>query len=135
MTQAFNRRLFWIDEEFAMVRMAPTAPLPDLAGITWLHLSRTPHELSMVVPSHRVPPGAEQVEGGWSALMVEGPLHFALVGVLAELSGALAAASISLYAISTWDTDYLLVRSNQRAEATAALTECGWSFPTETSTD
>ena len=131
----WKRSLRWLDGEFAMVRMDPTTPVPDLASIPMFHLSRTPHELSMTVPVAHVPANATRVERGWSALMVEGPLDFALVGVLAELSGALADASISLCAISTWDTDYLLVRSNQRAEATTALIECGWSFPTETSTD
>lgn len=82
----------------------------------------------MTVPVAHVPANATRVERGWSGLMVEGPLDFALVGVLAELSGALADASISLCAISTWDTDYLLVRAEDRQRVTETLERQGWTF-------
>ena len=85
-------------------------------------MTRTADELSIVCPEEQVP-GDLTAERDWRAFKVEGPLDFALVGILAELSGALAAAEVSLFAISTYDTDYLLVRAGKLAEAKRALSK------------
>ena len=69
-----------------------------------------------------------QSEGGWSCIKVIGPLDFGLTGILAHLAGLLAEAGISLFAISTFDTDYLLVKTDQLAPAMDALASGGGRF-------
>ncbi len=109
----------------AVCRLAANDPLPTwaLSG-DFLSITRTLDELSIVCPEAQAPPGVT-VERGWRGLKVSGPLDFALVGILARLSGALAAAGISLFAISTYDTDYLLVRQADLPGAVQALRAAG----------
>ena len=87
-------------------------------------ITRTADELSVVCAEAAVPDGM-QAERGWRALCVDGPLDFALTGILAGLATALAEAGVSIFAVSTFDTDWLLVKEDQRAEAVRALTEAG----------
>ena len=74
----------------------------------------------------RVPDGV-RAQRGWRALAVEGPLDFALTGVLAAVAVPLAEAGISIFAVSTYDTDYVLVRADRLADAVAALRGAGHS--------
>ena len=69
---------------------------------------------------------SEQVETDWSALKVMGPLDFALTGILAGLASVLADAGISLFALSTYDTDYVLVKSAKLDDACTALADAGY---------
>jgi len=106
---------------FAICRLAPDARVPSWA--TRGHFSsvtRTPEELSIVCETRALPleVGGER---GWRALMVEGPLEFGLTGILAGLAGTLAASAVSIFNISTYDTDYLFVRDADLARAIAAL--------------
>ena len=87
-------------------------------------MARSPDELSVVVPEEHAPPGAE-VSGGWRVLRVAGPMDLALTGVLAALSAPLAAAGVPLFAIATFDTDWLLVPGDRLEEAVAALRGAG----------
>jgi hypothetical protein len=64
-------------------------------------------------------------EDGWRLLSVRGPLDFALTGIMAALAGELAAAGVSLFAVSTYDTDHLLVKSKDLERAVRALREAG----------
>lgn len=64
-------------------------------------------------------------EDGWRVLSVRGPLDFALTGVMAALAGALAAAGVSLFAVSTFDTDHVLVKAKDLERAARALREAG----------
>lgn len=90
-------------------------------------VTRLGEELSLVAPEALIDTfaGLERIERGWTAFRVEGPLDFALTGVLADLSGALAAAGISLFAISTHDTDCILVRERDAEAAAAAWRAAG----------
>ncbi len=87
-------------------------------------ITRTDDELSIVCPESAVPVGV-RAERGWRALRVAGVLDFSLVGVLASLAVPLAGAGINLFAVSTFDTDYLLVREPDLARAVAALRGAG----------
>ncbi len=80
-------------------------------------ITRTADEVSIVCPLGRVPDDVRR-ESGWRCLKVEGPLDFALTGILASLAVPLAQAGISIFAISTYDTDYLLVKDLDGAVAT-----------------
>lgn len=93
----------------------------------YLFLAGTPDERSVVCPVECAPRSATAVEPGWRALCVTGTLDFGLVGILAGLSGALAAEGISLFAISTYDTDYLLVKAENLARGLEALKAAGYA--------
>ena len=104
--------------ELAVCRLPADAPAPaepDERG-SLFSVTRTATELSVVCPVSAAPEGAT-VETGWRALVVAGTLEFAMVGILSRLSSALADAGVSLFAISTYDTDYLLVQDLDGAVA------------------
>lgn len=87
-------------------------------GAMW-SLTRTSDEVSLVSPIAD-PPGAVKVDGPWTAFRVAGSMDFTLVGVLHGLTGPLRDAEIGVFAISTYDTDYLLVAEGQAEAAIAA---------------
>ena len=87
-------------------------------------VTRTPAELSAVCDAAVVPSGVK-AEGPWLMLAVRGPLDFNITGVLAALAAPLAAAGISIFAVSTFDTDYLLVRDGELDPAIRVLREAG----------
>jgi uncharacterized protein len=107
----------------AMVRLPPDAAIPG-----WLNFSakplvsatRTAHELSIICPAGAVPE-AVPCEAGWRAFTVEGKLEFSAVGVLSAILNPLAQAGISILALSTFDTDYVLVRVPMLEAARAVL--------------
>jgi hypothetical protein len=122
------RRLRVLDGAWAICRLAADAPVPGWAAGTALLTAvvRTPRELSIVVPSGRVPDGIV-AERDFRVLEVEGPIPFDVTGVMASIAGPLAAAGISLFPLATYDTDYVLVRDRDLAGAVAALAEGGWT--------
>ena len=121
-------RLRILETMFSVHRLEPEATIPTsvLAG-EYCWTARTPDELSLVCPEHINLPDAK-TEAGWNCIMVMGPLQFELTGILAGLSNTLADAGIALFAISTFDTDYLLVKSQDIDKAQTALTAKGYSF-------
>lgn len=113
-------------ERFAVCRFAPDDPLPAWVfhgGATTWSLTRTPRELSLVCPEDDLPPSVEDAERPWRAFELEGPIPFDETGVLAGLTTPLAAAGIPVFAISTYDTDLLLVREAHLERAAALLAE------------
>lgn len=118
-------RLFVLVEHLAVCRLSPDSVIP--AGTTdaeFFSLTRTPEELSIVCPESLAP--ADTVcERGWRALGLEGPLDFSLVGVLATITSSLAEAGVSVLAISTYDTDYVLVRDEALESAISTLRRAG----------
>jgi len=105
--------------------MDPDAETPAwVAGGDLWCVSRTPDELSLICAFGQVPPEV-RCEGPWRALQVQGPLDFALTGILAALAVPLAKAGIPIFALSTFDTDYLLVKANQLEAAAVALRGAG----------
>jgi uncharacterized protein len=112
---------------FAIVRLAADAPLPPWAAQGgFFSVTRTSDELSIVCLADQVP-SAVATETGWRALKVKGPFALSEIGVLATLAAPLALAKVSLFAISTFDTDYLLVSEKQLDVAIAALKDAGHS--------
>ena len=106
---------------FALVRLAADAPLPSWAMHgEFFSVTRTGDELSVITETAFVP-ARLRTEVSWRVMKVHGPFDFSEVGVLASLVGPLAAAGVSVFTISTFDTDYLLVRCIQLREAVAAL--------------
>lgn len=109
---------------YAVCRLPADAPWPAWAAGDFVSLSRSVEELSVVCPEGAVPEGVAR-EGSWRCLRVAGTLDFALVGVLASLAKPLAGAGVGIFAVSTFDTDYLLVRQADLGRAGAALTGAG----------
>lgn len=87
-------------------------------------ITRTTDELSIVCLAKHVPAGIT-FEAGWRGLKVEGPLDFNMVGILASLIEPLAQAAISIFALGTFDTDYLLIKEQQFAAAIRVLSAKG----------
>ena len=115
-----DRRLELIlgPEALSICRLPPGVAIPEWAqtGI-FVAITRTSEELSIICPSPSVPAGVPS-NGGWRAVKVQGPWTFSEVGVLRAVVDPLTDAGISLLAVCTFDTDYVLVR---QAELTAAL--------------
>jgi len=114
--------LITLDARLAVCRLAPGQPIPAWAAEEkgFLSLTLTAEELSLVCPEARVPAGV-RAERGFRALKIRGPLDFNLTGVLSSLLLPLAQRGISVFALSTYDTDYLLVREERLEEALALL--------------
>jgi hypothetical protein len=88
-------------------------------------ISRSENELSIVCGEEFVPDGHTPLEPGWRALELEGPIPFGLTGILASVLDPLAAAGLGIFAFSTFDTDYVLVKSGNLEPALAALRRAG----------
>lgn len=111
--------------ELAVVRLAQTDEIPDWARHgTFASATRTGNELSLVCEFERVPEGQRR-EGPFRAFEVAGPLDFALTGILAALLAPLAEAAISIFAVSTFDTDYVLVKADRLEAAASVLRAAG----------
>ena len=115
---------------YAVCRLSADTAVPSWASrAAFSSTTRTPNELSIVCASEDVPPDV-QAQRGYRGLVVRGPLDFNLVGILASLAGALAAAAISIFVVSTHDTDYLFVRDADLDRAVAVLREAGHAVAT-----
>ena len=112
--------------EWAIARLAPDAPIPAwaLGPAPFLSIARTADELSIVAPAPAVP-AEVRAERGWALLKLQGPFAFDQTGILASFAAPLADAGIALFALSTFDTDYLLVPAAQAPAAVAALRAAG----------
>ena len=110
-----------LDYKLAICRLEKHDPIPEwVSGDRFFSITKTEDELSVVCSEERVPAGIK-AEKDWRALKVKEPLDFALTGVIASLATPLSEAGISIFAISTYDTDYLLVKSDMLNEAVSIL--------------
>ena len=110
---------------YAVCRLDAEAAVPEwvMSG-SFFSVTRTADELSVVCEQRAVPQGV-LCEGGWRCLKVRGPLDFGLTGILASLAVPLAEARISIFAVSTYDTDYIMVKAADLEGAIAALSGSG----------
>ncbi|MDP8899911.1 MAG: ACT domain-containing protein [Actinomycetota bacterium] len=105
----------------SVCRLDPTTKVPDWAiSGGFFSVTRMDDELSVVCPQELVPEDVRS-EGGWRALKLEGPFEFSEVGVLASVAAPLAEAEVGIFAVSTFDMDYVLVQEEQLRSAVAAL--------------
>ena len=111
--------------EFAVCRLPADTPLPAWAYASpFSSVTRTTDELSVICPAGHVP-AEVRAERGWSLLGLRGPFPFDAVGILSSFLGPLAGAGIPILAVSTFDTDYVLVRTTQLPRALQVLTAVG----------
>jgi hypothetical protein len=103
-------KLSLMPQKISICRLPWDEPIPEWAcRSSFFSVTRTPDELSVVCDRKDVPPEIRS-EAGWRIYKVHGPLDFSMTGVLSALATPLAGAGISIFALSTFDTDYLLVR-------------------------
>ena len=108
---------------FAVCKLPASAPVPDCGG-SFFSVTRTQDEVSLVCAQDFAPEIAE-VEKGWICFQLQGPFPFTMTGVLSSLLTPLAEASIPIFALSTYDTDYVLIKQEQREKAVSALIAAG----------
>ncbi len=110
---------------FSVCRLASDAVVAEGDGAFW-SVTRTPDEVSVVCEVGREPPEATVV-GPWALISVAGPLEFSLVGILESLLAPLASAGVSVFTVSTFNTDHVLVRDGDLERALSALRAAGHS--------
>lgn len=119
--------LIVLDGSYGIARLDPAEPTPGWAwGPGFVSVTRTPEELSILCRDARIPE-AVTAERAWRLLRVAGTLDFSLTGVVHGLTGPLAAAGISVFVVSTYDTDYLAVRAATLDAATERLRRAGYT--------
>jgi len=112
-------------QPLAICRLDKDSTPPDWACKgSFCSMTRTPQEMSVVCPEENIPPDAE-CETGWRALSSEGPLGFAATGLVETLAEPLAVAGISIFFISTFYTDYVMVKEEELQIAIMALESAG----------
>lgn len=122
-------RFVLLPHRYAVARLAPHETVPAWAESgAFTSVTRTPHELSVICDERHVPHDV-RADRGWRILELQGPFDFTVVGVAAEFTRSLAARTISLLPVATFDTDYLLVKDESVANAIAALRADGHEVP------
>jgi len=114
-----------LEGEYAICQMDPQAGIPEWASMGGVFsITRTPDELSIICRREQIPEDAP-CRPGWRALKIEGPFEFEEIGVLASLTAPLAVAQISLLTISTFDTDYIFIQTENFDLALQVLQAAG----------
>lgn len=122
-----------LNDTFAICRFPKNFTIPE-----WAHkgrfysLTQTDDELSIVCSQENIGE-ADKVDKGWKALKVEGPLDLSLIGIIADLSSILANGGIGIFTVSTYDTDYILVKEENLEKAIDLLTKAGHTVKKESS--
>lgn len=122
MTHSLSLEL--LDDTFAVCRLDPASAVPEWAAGVFVSVTRTAGELSVVCPQASVPEGVRH-EPGWRCFRLAGPIGFDQVGVLAALLVPLADEGVGVFALSTFDTDYVLVKTADVPRAADALRRAG----------
>ena len=117
-----------LEEKFPIHRLPADATIPGAVfDCEFYSISRTADEVSIVVPD-AVSLKSTKQENDWICMQVLGPLDFGLTGILAGIARVLAQADISIFSISTYDTDYILVKAHLVDQAKKALSAAGYHF-------
>lgn len=120
--------LIVLSERFAICRLDPDDSVPNRALTSSLFsVTRTPEELS-VVCNEKLMPEETSCEKGWRCLKVQGPIDFSKTGILSSLAQPLARENVSIFALSTYDTDYVLVKEKDLSKAIETLTVEGFTI-------
>lgn len=115
-----------LDTEFAVCKVK------DWSGVNlaseFVFIGKTDEENSLVCQKQDVPKNAADIEYGWRAMRICGTLDFSLIGILAKICGLLADNSIGIFAISTYNTDYILTKSENFEKALDVLEKSGYEI-------
>ena len=127
-TPSVNLVLSVLSETFTIHKLSPDLSIPEeILKSNNYSVTKTDNELS-VVCSELIEVKSLQSSKGWKCIKVKGPLDFNLTGIFAGISDILAQANISIFAISTFDTDYILVRSKDLSSARNKLRKADYKF-------
>lgn len=96
-------------------------------GSEYFFIGKTDEELSLVCPTKDVPQKTSERDDGWKGFRIQGVLDFSLIGILSKLTGILAENGIGVFAVSTFNTDYVFVKQENFARALDALKSSGYS--------
>ncbi|MBR1931238.1 MAG: ACT domain-containing protein [Lachnospiraceae bacterium] len=113
-----------IEHEFSVCKVRSYAGI-DLEQ-AFCFLGKTDEEHALVCLTENVPGNTIEREDGWKAFRIQGVLDFSLIGILAKISTVLAENQIGIFAISTFNTDYILVKADQYQKALDALRQAGY---------
>ena len=117
-----------LEFELGVIRLEPDAAIPDFVWDSpFLSITKTPHELSLFLSSNSIPDSLH-ASRDWRALHVAGPIDLEVTGIIAGLTLPLAARQISVFSISTYETDYLIVPSARLDDAVDLLKSAGHQF-------
>ena len=94
----------------------------------FVFIGKTDEELSLVCTTDRVPKDAYERDDGWKAFRIQGVLDFSLIGILSKISSLLAENKIGIFAVSTYNTDYILVKKESFELAMSVLKEAGYDI-------
>ncbi|WP_368741722.1 ACT domain-containing protein [Enterococcus casseliflavus] len=119
-------KLTLLAPSFSVIQVERIDPL--ILKIVPLFFAHTSEELSLVLPTANVPAETLNREDGWKAMKIIGVLDFSLIGIIAKISSLLAEESISIFAVSTFNTDYILIKEHQVEQARTVLTANDYSF-------
>lgn len=114
-----------IDRDFTVCKLKDTYEV-DFKG-DFCFAAKTDEEISLVCETAFVPENTIEREDGWKAMRIEGQLDFSLIGILSKLSSVLAENGIGIFAVSTYNTDYILVKHENIKKAASALKKKGYS--------
>ena len=113
-------------EEFSVCKIEDISQVDFNDNLCFL--GKTDEELSLVCQTNKVPANVTIRDDGWKAMRIEGELDFSLIGILSKISGILAEKKIGIFAISTYNTDYILTKVENYEKALLALQEAGYKI-------
>ena len=117
-----------LKENYSVCRLNPNAPIPAWCQKgNFYSVTQTKDELSIVCETQYVSENIEVVESNWRIFKILGPLDFSLIGILSKLSGILADNKIGIFAVSTYNTDYILVKDVDFEKSLAVLLKAGYT--------
>lgn len=119
-------KLRWLNQPFTVAKTAELPAFP--AGGELVCLARTNEEISLVCETRFCPPDCQSRKDGWRAFCIEGVLDFSLVGILSRISSSLSEAGIPIFAVSTFNTDYVLIQEKFMNAARISLEQTGFAF-------
>lgn len=117
-------KLTLLPETYAVARLMPSEAI-SVGTNGFFSVTRTADELSVVCEESQVPDDAEKLDAGWRCFQLAGPIPFTTTGVVAALTEPLAAKQIGVFVVSTYDTDYILIKAEQAQAAIAAWRASG----------
>jgi len=120
-------KLVILEPEYSICRLPAGTPIPTWATTPFSSITITDDEVSIVTANNHLPVAIKR-EDGWRMLRIVGQLDFDQVGVIARISTLLAEADIPIFVVSTFDTDYLLLKSGQLVVAKMVLQSNGYEF-------
>lgn len=118
--------LYILAPTFSICKITDTKDIPIMDEFCFL--AKSDEEISLVCDSSHIPPHPIQCEHGWKGFRIQGELAFSMVGILSKITTLLANQNISIFAISTYNTDYLFIKEAQFNTALTCLANAGYSI-------